>query len=157
MPTARPSKFTQKLADRICDRVAGGESLHAICKDPKMPAERSVYRWLNNEKYAAFGLNYARAREIRADKLAEEILEIADDGSKDWTVDKDGREIVDHEHIQRSKLRVDARKWAAAKLAPKKYSDRMEVSGPGGGPIAFTGIECVIVDPKPEDGGESQA
>ena len=69
---------------------------------------------------------YARAREEQADKLFREIIEIADDASGDYVTTSDGKRIVDHENIQRSRLRVDARKWAAARLAPKKYGDRVE-------------------------------
>jgi hypothetical protein len=70
----------------------------------------------------------SNAREEQADKIFREIIEIADDASGDY-----GERIVDHENIQRSRLRVDARKWAAARLAPKKYADRIshEVKGPG--------------------------
>jgi len=68
---------------------------------------------------------YARAREEQADKLFREIIEIADDASGDYVTTRDGQTIVDHENIQRSRLRVDARKWAAARLAPKKYGDHI--------------------------------
>ena len=73
---------------------------------------------------------------MQADTLFDEALEIADDASGDCTV-RDGKKVLDHEHVQRSRLRVDTRKWAAGKLAPKKYGDRatMEHTGPGGGPI----------------------
>jgi hypothetical protein len=66
---------------------------------------------------------YARAREEQADKLFREIIEIADDASGDYVTTSDGKRIVDHENIQRSRLRVDAR---AARLAPRKYGDRIE-------------------------------
>jgi hypothetical protein len=74
-----------------------------------------------------------RAREEQADKLFREIIEIADDASGDYVTTSDGKRIVDHENIQRSRLRVDARKWAAARLAPKKYGDHIshDVKGPG--------------------------
>ena len=78
---------------------------------------------------------YARAREAQAEARADEIVDIADDGSGDFTTDKDGKEIVSHENVQRSRLRVDARKWVAAKLLPKKYGDRLQHTGEGGGPI----------------------
>ena len=71
-------------------------------------------------------------REAQADKLFREIIEIADDASGDYVTTGDGMTIVDHENIQRSRLRVDARKWAAARLAPKKYGDRLEHDHKGG-------------------------
>src|SRR5712691_6237052 len=73
-----------------------------------------------------------RAREEEADKLFREIIEIADDASGDYVTTSDGKRIVDHENIQRLRLRVDARKWAAARLAPKKYGDRVEHDHKGG-------------------------
>lgn len=95
---------------------------------------------------------YARARELQGELLAEQILPISDDGSADMVTRyrEDGSEYqaVDQEHINRSRLRVDARKWLASKLAPKKYGDRtaMELSGPGGAPIP-TEITVRLVAP----------
>ena len=84
-------------------------------------------------------MQYARAKELQAEYLLGESVEIADDGTNDWMERQrqDGSVAVDHEHIQRSKLRVDTRKWAMSKMAPKKYGERvaMEHSGPDGGPI----------------------
>ena len=81
---------------------------------------------------------YVRGREPQADKLFEECLEIADDTSGDYIEKKndDGSTFwaVDHEHIQRSKLRIDTRKWMAGKLAPKKYGEKVaqKIIGSGG-------------------------
>lgn len=132
---ARPSKFTQAIADAICTRLMEGESLRAICQDQKMPGQRTVYQWLNDK--SEFQQQYARAREVQADRLAEEILEIADDGSRDTYKDDEGNICTDHEVVARSRLRVDSRKWLASKMAPKKYGDRLtqEIGGIGGGPI----------------------
>ena len=84
--------------------------------------------WLDGSK-PAFSEQYARAREAQADKLAEEALQIADDGRSDTYVDGDGNVKTDTEVIQRSKLRVDTRKWLASKMAPKKYGDKMAIGG----------------------------
>jgi len=70
---------------------------------------------------------YARAREAQADKLAEDILAIADDGTSDVYLDADGNERTNQDVIARSRLRVDARKWLASKMAPKKYGDKLDV------------------------------
>lgn len=96
----------------------------------------TVFRWL--AQHGEFQEQYARAREAQADYLAEEILDIADDGTNDW-MEREGNTLVDHEHISRSKLRVDARKWLMSKLLPKKYGDRQttEHIGAGGGPVKF--------------------
>lgn len=130
----RPTSYTLDTAVVICERLANGEALTKICKDSGMPGLSTVYQWLATRP--DFAELYARAREDQADTLAAEIIEIADDGARDY-VDDDGKKVVNHDHIQRSKLRVDARKWYAAKLAPKKYSEKVsqELSGPGGAPL----------------------
>jgi hypothetical protein len=133
----RPSSFTQEIADSICERLIGGESLRTICLDDDLPSATTVFRWLANDEYAAFREQYTRAREGQAERLAEEILSIADDGSSDWTVNEKGSEVLNAEAVARSRLRVDARKWLAGKLAPKKYGDKVtqELTGEGGGPV----------------------
>lgn len=123
----RAVKFSQPVADAILDRMAGGESLRTICADKGMPNRSTVFRWLEADE--AFRARYALAMDARADALAEEILAIADDGRNDTYVDAEGKRVVDWDHIQRSKLRVDARRWMAAKLAPKKYGERVELAG----------------------------
>ncbi len=124
----RPTTFSKEIAETICARMAEGESLRSICRDHYMPHRSSVYQWLR--KNAAFADLYTRARERLVEHWADEILEIADDGTTDY-VTKVGRngteyESVDQEHIQRSRLRVDTRKWLMSKLAPRKYGDRVE-------------------------------
>ena len=145
----RPTRYTPKVAADICTRLAEGESLRSICDDAAMPARNTVLGWLFDGKHEEFMGQYARAREAQAEARADEIVDIADDDSGDITEDKDGKEIVNHEHIQRSRLRVDARKWIAAKLLPKKYGDRLQHTGEGGGPIRtevdLTGIPTDVL------------
>lgn len=137
----RPSTYSLEVAVTICTRLAEGTALKTICRDEDMPSLSTVYRWLADPDHEAFREMYTRAREDQADTLADEILEIADDGRNDWmeiqtrgggTID-----VVDKEAVMRSQLRVDARKWIAAKLRPRKYSDKLlqEVTGKDGGPI----------------------
>lgn len=71
---------------------------------------------------------YARACEIRADLMAEEILQISDNVGGDLVELPDGREVVDNAVVQRDKLRVDTRKWLLAKMHPKKYGDKVDVT-----------------------------
>ncbi len=130
-----PSLYTEALAAKLCLRLAEGETLRAICRDDAMPGKTTVLRWLADKKNADFRDQYAHARELQADALFDEALEIADDVSGDWFTDKDEKKVLDHEHIQRSRLRVDTRKWAAGKLAPKRYGDKIQHTGDGGGPI----------------------
>lgn len=143
--TGRPSEFAQETADAICERIADGESLRSICKSDEMPACSTVFKWLAASQ--SFAEQYARAREAQADALFDEILDIADDGSNDWMV-KNGADDENlgwrenGEALRRSVLRVDARKWMAGKLRPKKYGDKLQhtdASGEGPVQIAHSG------------------
>ena len=132
----RPTGYTPELAEAICERLANGESLRAICRDDAMPAESTVRGWARDDR-EGFSTQYARARDIGLDAMADELLAIADDGSNDTYKTDDGKVTVDHDHIQRSRLRVDTRKWLLSKMAPKRYGDRqhLEMTGAEGGPI----------------------
>ena len=140
--SGRPSKITQEIIDIICEEIAtSSKSLKTICADEKLPAVRTVLKWLaeghestSGELLKRFVHQYARAREQQADFLAEEIIEIADDGSNDlMTITKGdiSYEQENKEVTNRSKLRVEARKWIASKLKPKKYGDRVEIEHSG--------------------------
>ena len=128
----RPSDYSPEIADIICERIADGVSLREICRTEVMPSKAAVFRWL--AAHADFRDQYARAREAQADALADELLDIADDGDNDWMERKgeDGQSLgwrENGEAIQRSRLRVDTRKWIASKLKPKKYGDKLAVGG----------------------------
>lgn len=112
--------FTQELADTICERLSDGESLRAICSEQGMPRKATVFRWLAEDK--AFCDQYARAREEQAEGLADEIVSISDGGGED-------------SDVQRDRLRVDARKWVASKLKPKKYGDKQLVGSDPENPL----------------------
>jgi len=138
--TGRPTIFSDGLAASILERLADGESLRSICADDEMPARSTVFKWLSENPI--FSDQYTRAREEQADAIFDEILDIADDGSNDWMErrNSDGENIgwqENGEALRRSVLRVDARKWVAGKLRPKKYGDRqqMTLSDPDGGPV----------------------
>lgn len=130
----RASDYSAEVADTICEGLIDGQSLRSICLADDMPSAATVCRWLADN--ASFREQYASAREAQADTLADEILDIADDGTNDWMERKtaDG-EVVRLEYngdaVQRSRLRVDARKWYASKLAPKKYGDKLDLSHGG--------------------------
>lgn len=127
-----PRGPSRRLTARICDRLAGGESLRAICRDAEMPAASTVFAWLAAD--ADFAERYARAREAQADALVDEIIDIADgtDASGD---------------AARDRLRVEARKWAAARLAPRKYGEGAKPeAGKAGVPSS------VVVFALPENG-----
>jgi len=144
-PTGRPSDYSDELADEICERLCNGESLREICSEDRMPNRATVFRWLG--KYESFSDQYARAREEQAQTLADEIVYIADNqviGQK--TVSKaTGLEITEADMIEHRRLQIDARKWVAAKLLPKKYGDKIqnEHTGANGG--------AIIIQSTPQD------
>lgn len=123
----RPSIYTEELANKICEVISTTSfGLRHISKMEGMPGVTTILRWLRDDE--AFRLQYARAKEDQADFMAEEILEIADDGSNDLMTIVKGKESYTQENKEvtsRSKLRVEARKWLASKLAPKKYGDKV--------------------------------
>ena len=123
----RPSTYTPELADLICEQIADGKSLRSICAAEGMPSKTAVFHWL--AAIPAFRDQYAMAREAQADSMADDILDIADDGRHDTYLDDNGNERTNAEVVARSRLRVDARKWIAAKLKPKVYGDRTELTG----------------------------
>lgn len=125
--TGRPSDFTQDLADQLCSELSAGRSLRSVCNEDWAPSRVTVFRWLRERD--DFRDQYARAKEEAADALADDIIDIADDGTNDYVEQqtRNGTYVaLAAEHVQRSKLRVDARKWIAAKLKPKKYGDKVE-------------------------------
>ena len=130
----RPSTYTKETADLICERIANGESLRTICDDADMPDKATVFRWLKVE--TDFCDQYARAREAQADAIFDDILSIADDGRNDWMERKnsDGECIGWNENgeaLRRSQLRIEARKWMAGKLKPKKYGEKLDLNVSG--------------------------
>jgi hypothetical protein len=136
--TGRPSIFTQQIADIICERIAEGESLREICKDDDMPTRMTIYRWLQSD--SVFCDHYTRAREDQADSLADEIIAIADEQPEIIAVtDKRTGELIEHKldgaFLQWQKNRIDARKWTAMKLKPKKYGDRQILAGDAEAPL----------------------
>lgn len=122
-----------KTRNTICERIAKGESLRAICETEGMPAASTVCGWLAED--AAFAEQYARAREAQADYYADEIVAIADEPPNLVPTTDDKGEVVevalDGAAIQRQRLRIDARKWVASKLKPKKYGEKVDVEHGG--------------------------
>ena len=135
----RKSEYSVETAQTICTEIAGGRSVREICGDPKMPCLRSVFTWL--AQHEEFREMYRAAREAQADYIFDEILEIADDGRNDWRERQreDGGTVMvlNKEHVNRSRLRIDARKWVLARMNAKKYGERVstELTGANGGPI----------------------
>jgi hypothetical protein len=139
----RPSSFTDEIADEICSRLADAQSLRSICLIDGMPDQTTVYRWLRDPTREAFRQQYAQAREAQADALFDEMLDIADDASNDW-MERSGEDKrgpgwdLNGEHVQRTRLRLDTRKWMASKLLPKKYGDKLALGGDPDTPLQVT-------------------
>ena len=129
MTSGRPTSFTQELANEICRRLADGLTLREVCRAEGMPSESTVRAWALEDR-EGFSTQYARAREIGYQSMADELVEIADDGSNDW-MERNGEEAVGYqvngEHVQRSRLRLDTRKWLLSKALPKVYGDKQQV------------------------------
>lgn len=117
----RPSKYTKAIAARICAELADGKSLRTICAADDMPCKTTVFTWLQEHK--EFLNQYARARDAQADALFDEMIDIADETSGDTYEDSNGNTRTDNEVVQRSRLRIETRKWIAGKLRPKVYGD----------------------------------
>jgi len=134
----RPTKYGPDLANVICVRLSEGDSLRTITKSEDMPNRATVYRWL--AAYPDFCDLYARAREDQADTLADEIIAIADEQPEIIKVfDKKTGALIEHKldnaFLLWQRNRIDARKWTAMKLKPKKYGDRMQVGGDPENPL----------------------
>lgn len=133
----RPTKYSPELAASILLRLTEGESLRSIVKDADMPGQATVYEWLLAKP--DFAEQYARARDEQADTLADEIVAIADETPETEPVyDKNGELVEMRLHsayIQWQKNRVDARKWVASKLKPKKYGERTTITGDKENPL----------------------
>lgn len=165
----RPTDYTPAIADAICERLADGESLRAICSSDDMPNRATVFRWLARDE--EFRGQYARAREAQADAIADEIVFIADAPLEAVTtlekmvaVAQGGNmgsalEPVTETHtkdaVERSKLMVDARKWFAGKLNPKKYGPRIEHDGSIG--LRHEDAVALLDDEDGRDSGSTPA
>jgi hypothetical protein len=124
MPDRRPRQpYSPEIADRICEMMIEGRSLREICAMSGMPARRTVFYWLRDHQ--EFRDRYEIARLMQVEWWAHEIIEIADDASGDFVITDSGERVVDHEHINRARLKIDARKWLMSKLHPQRYGDRV--------------------------------
>ena len=129
----KPIPYDEEIASEVCERLAQGEGLEGICDDPRLPCEMTIRKWMAQQPL--FMEAYARAREQQMEKWSDDVVKIADDASGDYVdrVGKDGvvERVVDPETVQRSKLRIDTRKFLMAKLAATRYGDRVDVNVSG--------------------------
>lgn len=123
MPAGRPSTYTDELADDICELIMAGKTLIGIAALEGFPSPATICRWLNDKP--DFEAKCARARLMQAELMDEMILQVADS--------------VDEDNFQASKVRLSAYQWRAAKLAPKRFGDKIqnEHTGKDGAPMEF--------------------
>jgi len=138
---ARPTDYSETLAATICEALVEGRSLRAVCRDDAMPSISSVMLWLT--KYPAFSEQYAKATEERAAGMFEDMFDIADDVE------------AEPASVAKARLRVDTRKWALARMNPKKYGDKQTTvheDPDGNNPFASL-MEAVSGSGRPKPGG----
>lgn len=115
-------KWTPEIEEEVFQRIADGKSIRAALQDDWLPGWTTFNKRLASD--AEFAARYARARELQADKLFEECLEIADQYEREAEKLEGGTD-----HINRARLRIDTRKWMAGKLRPKVYGDKVALGG----------------------------
>lgn len=131
-----PFAWTEEIEDAIMDEIMEGRSFRDFMvgegRDHRFPSVPTFFKRLRDDE--AFFKRYARAREFQADQEFEEMKEIADNSSNDWMERNDPENpgyVFNHDHVQRSKLRIDTRKFRVVKMAPKKYGDKVEMEHSG--------------------------
>jgi len=145
---AYSQKEIKSILDLVCSRLEEGESLRNILRDDIMPSTSTFFRWIDDDEEKA--KQYARAKELYADKVFDDIVLIADGTDDDVFVDENGIEQTNHNIIQRDRLRIDARKWHLSKLNPKKYGDKLDMTS-GGDKIKTTQIIGMVVKDEPNE------
>lgn len=133
----------EEIFEYICLEIEKGRPLRKVLKDENTPANETFYKWLDSDKEKL--KRYARACEERAGDIFDEILTIADNQEGDVLIGEDGTEYTNHNVINRSKLRIDARKWVLSKMQPNKYGDKLDLNlgGQKDNPVQITGVEII--------------
>lgn len=140
---ARPNEYDEAIFSELLNRLSSGETLSGICSEDKYPDASTIRRWVVDDLHSC-SARYTRAREEQIHAMIDETISISDDTSRD-TIEKElpsGQtiEIANTEWIQRSRLRVDTRKWLASKIVPKIYGEKIqqEVTGANGGALVIS-------------------
>lgn len=144
IPTPAQDRLADVGIEMLCAEIAECVPLRTIAKQHNV-SFCSLATYLSRPDHIE---QYTRAREAQADKMAEDILGIADDGERDTYIDEDGVTRINQEVIARSRLRVDARKWLAGKMAPKRYGEKLELAGDPKAPFIINEVRRLIIDPK---------
>ena len=142
---AYTDKDKDNIFEYVCQEIEKGRALRNVLKDENMPSTSTFYQWLDNDEVKA--KQYARATEVRADIIFDDILAIADENTNDTSINENGIEVVNNDVIQRSRLRIDARKWVLSKLNPKKFGDKTDITS-SGEKISSNDIKIEIIKPN---------
>jgi hypothetical protein len=147
-PNGRPSKYSEKVANKICAGIANGKPLRKLAKENGINIS-TIFHWLERP---GFYDKYAKARELQAEFFADQLQQIADEKPRIETVTvtehgETKRTQLDSAGIQRNRLRVDTRKWLASKFLPKKYGEhvKVEASGPNGQPLPGVNVNLSVL------------
>ncbi len=127
-PGGRPTKYNQEIANEICKIISTTSSgIKKLCREnPHLPDHTTIFQWRFEKE--EFSRQYDDAKKAQIEILVEELREIADDSDNDTMINPDtGREVVNNECVQRSRLKLDTRKWLASKLLPKLYGEKQTV------------------------------
>lgn len=151
-------KYTpaEKLAafKKVLQAIELGASVRSATKQAGTINASTFHEWIADDE--DFAKQYARATELRADAIFEDILNIADENHKDVYIDPDGVERTDHDVVARARLRVDARRWMVGKMQPKKYGDKIDVTTDGKAiaapPVIGMVIKNEIAEEAQDDG-----
>ena len=136
------------IFDKILIEIENGRALRKILKEyDNMPSTQTFYKWIDEDETKS--KQYARACEVRADAIFDEIIDIADENYGDKKVLENGSEVIDSEFVARSRIKIDARKWIASKLNPKKYGDKVDVTSDN--KAIQTNISILNIDPLSEN------
>lgn len=146
--------ISEEIRASICEQLADGKSLREICRQYGMPACSTVFVELSRDQ--AFAEQYARAKQAGIEAMADDLLAIANTPvlgmirttKGDGSIEEKVADMIEHRRLQ-----VDARKWLLSKLAPKKYGDKLQHTGDGGGPVIGR-IELVPMTAKPGNGSD---
>jgi len=134
--------YTEKqkieLTNIICEQMSLGRSLRSVLRDKGTPHDTTFYKWINEDSGKL--VQYVCACEKRADSIFEDMIDIADSQEGDIIKLEDGREVTNHDVIQRAKLRVDTRKWILSKMQPKKYGDKLELESNNKNVIEYVNV-----------------
>jgi len=132
--TAKPERDKDAICQTVLQGMRDGLSAFKACQAAGVP-QSTFNRWVDAD--AKLAEDYAHAREDLIERMANDVLELADsevpetgDGKRDWQA------------IQQRKLQVDSRKWLLSKLAPKKYGDRLELAGDKENPLQVQTIDA---------------